>query len=151
MKRIDELEREIGLQIKSAQEGKDWAKVTNLGNLGQALKKAKDEIQRIEQAISATQDLPLDGKSVEVEITEGALSQNYLPLTKMKKNNLLPIDGRSFLVETSVGFSFSTDITGNMLKARGKTRDFYQKAGVRAGDKIIWRQIGPYKYHLSKL
>ncbi|MGP8153957.1 MAG: hypothetical protein ACLQBQ_07445 [Smithella sp.] len=151
MKKIDELEREISLQIKSAQEEKDWAKVTNLGNLGQALKKVKEEIQRIEQAISSPEVLSLDSKSVEVEITDGALSQNYLPLTKMKKNNLLPTDGKLFLVETSVGFSFQTGMTGNMLKARGKTRDFYEKAGVRPGDKIIWRQTGPYKYHLSKL
>ncbi|MGA2526663.1 MAG: hypothetical protein ABSF79_08630 [Smithellaceae bacterium] len=151
MKRIDELEREIGLQIKFAQEGKDWAKVTNLGILGQELKKAKEEIERIEKVISAPQVLPLEGKSVEVEITKGALSQNYLPLTKMKKNNLLPTDGKSFFVETSVGFSFSTEITGNMLSARGKTREFYEKIGIRAGDKIIWRQIDPYKYHLSKL
>ncbi len=153
MKRIDELEREIGLQIKSAQEEKEinWAKVTNLGILGQELKKVKEEIERIEKAISAPQVLPLDGKSVQVEITEGALSQNYLPLTKMKKNRLLPTDGKPFHVETSVGFSFQSTITSNMLSARGKTREFYQKAGVRAGDKIIWREIGPSKYHLSKL
>jgi hypothetical protein len=150
MKSIDDLEREIGLQIKSAQEGKDWAKVTNLGILGQELKKAKEEIERIEKAISAPQVLPLDGKSVEVEITEGALSQNYLPLTKMKKKNLLPTDGKEFLVETPVR-SFRTTITANMLSARGKTAEFYRKAGVRAGDKIIWREIGPSKYHLSKL
>jgi hypothetical protein len=150
MKSIDDLEREIGLQIKSAQEGKDWAKVTNLGILGQELKKAKEEIERIEKAISAPQVIPLDGKSVEVEITEGALSQNYLPLTKMKKKNLLPTDGKEFLVETPVR-SFRTTITANMLSARGKTAEFYRKAGVRAGDKIIWREIGPSKYHLSKL
>jgi len=54
MKSIDELEREIGLQIRSAQEGKepDWAKVTALGMLGQDLKKVKKEIERIEKAIS---------------------------------------------------------------------------------------------------
>jgi len=150
MKSIDELEREIGQQIKSAQEGKDWAKVTNLGILGQELKKAREEIERIEKAISAPQVIPLDGKSVEVEITEGALSQNYLPLTKMKKKNLLPTDGKEFLVETPVR-SFRTTITANMLSARGKTGEFYRKAGVRAGDKIIWREIGPSKYHLSKL
>lgn len=151
MKSIDEIEREIGLQIKPAQERKDWAKVINLGILGQELKKVKEEIERIEKAISAPQVIPLDGKSVEVEITEGALSQNYLPLTKMKKNNLLPTDGKPFLVETSVGFSFQSVITASMLSARGKTGDFYRKAGVRAGDKIIWREIGPSKYHLSKL
>ena len=70
----------------------------------------------------------------------------------MKKKNLLPTDGKSFLVETSVGFSFQTSITNNnMLSVRGEIREFYEKAGVRSGDKIIWRQIGPSKYHLSKL
>jgi hypothetical protein len=151
MKTIEDLEREIGLQIKSAQERKDWVRVTNLGKLGQDLKKAKEEIERIEKVIFTPQVFILEGKSVEVEITEGALRQNYLPLTKMKKNNLLPTDGKPFLVETSMGFSFQTGMTGNMLMARGKTRDFYQKAGVRAGDKIIWREIGPSKYSLSKL
>ena len=153
MKSIDELEREIGLQVKSAQEKKDWAKVANLGNLGKELKKIKEEIERIEKAISAPQVLSLNGKSVEVEITEGAIKQNYLPITKMKKNNLLPADEKPFIVETSVGFSFLTTITANsnMLSARGKTKEFYQKAGVRAGDKIIWRELGPSKYHLSKL
>jgi hypothetical protein len=151
MKSIDELKREIGLQIKSAQEGEDWAKVTKLGTLGQELKKVKEEIERIEKAISAPQVIPPDGRSVEVEITEGALSQNYLPLTKMKKKNLLPTDGKEFLVETAVGLSFRTGITANMLSARGKTAEFYRKAGIRAGDKVIWREIGPSKYHLSKL
>jgi hypothetical protein len=151
MKSIDELERAIGLQIKSAQEGKDWAKVTNLGILGQELKKAKEEIECIEKAIFSPQPLPADGKSVEVEITEGALNQHYLSLTKMKKNNLLPTDGKPFLVETSVGFSFQTTITANMLSARRKIHDFYQKAGLRAGDIIVWKQIGPSKYYLSKL
>ncbi len=152
MKSIDELEKEIGLQIKSAQEEKDWAKVTNLGTLGQALKKVKEEIERIGKAISAPQSLPLGRESVEVEITEGALRQNLLSITKMKKKDLIPTDGKSFLVETSVGFSFQTSITNNtMLSVRGKIREFYEKAGVKAGDKIIWRQIGPSKYHLSKL
>jgi uncharacterized protein involved in outer membrane biogenesis len=152
MKSIEELEREIGLQIKSAQEEKpiDWTKVINLGVLGQELAKMKEQIVRIEKTISAPQVFPPDGKSVEVEVTEGALNQNYLPLTKMKKKNLLPTDGKEFLVETAFG-SFRTRITANMLSARGNTAEFYRKAGVKAGDKIIWRETGPRQYHISKL
>lgn len=111
----------------------------------------KEEMEKVEKALSAPQVIPLDGKSVEVEITEGALSQNYLPLTKMKKKNLLPTDGKELLIETAVGFSFRTGITANMLSARGKTAEFYRKAGVKAGDKILWREIGPSKFHLSKI
>jgi len=63
----------------------------------------------------------------------------------------LPDDGKEFEVETSAGFSFRTMITANMLSERGKTGQFFRRAGVKTGDKVIWREIGPYRYHIAKL
>jgi hypothetical protein len=153
MKSIEELEREISLQLKIAQEKKEWAKVTNLGLLGQSLTKVKDELERIDKSIFPSQHAPLDNEeSVEVEITEGAIRQNVLSIAKMKRRGLIPTDGKSFNIETSMGDSFQTNITNNsMLSARGKIREFYKKAVIVGGDRIIWKQIGPSHYHLSKM
>lgn len=151
MRNIDELEREIWQQIAIATQKRDSAKIAFLNALAQDVEKVKKDMERIERALVEPQSPPPDGKSVVFEITEGALNQNYLPLTRIRKNNLIPTDGKDFEVETSAGFSFRTAITANMLSERGKTGQFFKKAGVKAGDKVIWREIGPYKYHLAKL
>jgi hypothetical protein len=151
MRNIDELEREIWQQIAVATQKRDSAKIAILNALAQDVEKLKREMEKIERALVEPQSPPPDGKSVVFEITEGALRQNYLPLTKIRKHNLIPTDGKEFEVETSAGFSFRTMITANMLSERGKTGQFFRKAGVKAGDKVIWREIGPYKYHLAKL
>ena len=87
------------------------------------------------------------------EITEGAIKQNYLSITKLKKSGLIPTDGREFEVKTSVGLTFRTValFPQNRLRARGEINEFYEKAGIKPGDKVVWREVGPYKYHLSKM
>jgi len=149
MKNADELEREIWQQIAAATQKRDSAKIAILNALAQDVEKVKREVEKIERALSP----PPDGKSVVLEVTEGALRQNYLSLTKIRLHNLLPTNEEEFLVETSVGLSFRTRVSdnGNWLAARGKTGQFYRKAQLRPDDKIIWKEIGPHKYYLGKL
>ena len=153
MKKVDELEREIWQQIAAATQKRDSAKIGILNALAQDVEKVKREVEKIERALVEPQSPPPDGKSVVLEVTDGALRQNYLSLTKIRQHNLIPTNGEEFLVETSVGLSFRTKVSdnGNWLAARGKTGHFYRKAGLKGGDKILWSEIGPYKYHLAKL
>jgi hypothetical protein len=66
---------------------------------------------------------------------------------------LVPTDGSDFEVETSEDQHFKTRalVPENRLKERGTIREFYEKAKIRGGDKVIWQEIGPRKYRLSKL
>ena len=152
MKTIDELEREIWEKIQSATQGRDSGKIATFNNLAQELERVKREVMRIERIISEPQTPSPDGRFVEVEITEGALRQNYFPLTKLRERKLVPLDGKEFLIETSAGFSFRTTVSdnGNWLAARGKTGQFYRKSGMKPGDKVIWSETEPYKYRMIK-
>jgi DNA-directed RNA polymerase subunit RPC12/RpoP len=85
------------------------------------------------------------------EITEGAIEQNYLSIAKPKKARLIPADGSEFEVETSEGQVFRTDIIVGRLRERAEIRKFYKMANIKPGDKVVWREIVPFKrYHLSK-
>lgn len=155
MGNMDELASVVKEQIIDATKKGDLAKAASLLTIAQDIEKVRKEIVRVEQAIRESKDhVPqYEERSVIFEIPQGAINQNYLPVKEIKRNNLIPTDGKEFTVETSVGLSFQTKISdnGHWLAARGKTRELFVKAGVKAGDKVRWSEIGPYRYHLSKL
>jgi hypothetical protein len=155
MKDIEELEKEVWDRIANATKRKESTRIASLNNVARDIEKVKKEIERIEYAINESEyyEPTQDEKSVVFEITQGALNQNYLPIKEMKRHNLIPTDGREFLVETSVGLSFRTKISNNgqWLSARGKTGEYFRKASIKAGDRIKWKESSPYRYQLSKL
>jgi hypothetical protein len=92
------------------------------------------------------------GGSVTWEVTEVEIGQNILSTTQAKKAGLIPTDGSPFVVETSLGQVFKTNelASQDRLREKKKIRQFYEGAGVRSGDRVVWTQIRPNTYRLEK-
>lgn len=154
MKEIDDLERSVWELIKRSTETKDLKMLGRLNPIAQDIDRVKKEIEKIKQTINSIEGGEkgeVDEKMVSWEITEGAIEQNYLSITKPKKARLIPADGSEFEVETSEGQVFRTDIIAGRLRERAEIRKFYKMANIKPGDKVVWREIVPFKrYHLSK-
>lgn len=155
MEQIRDLEERVWGLIKIATENKDSKRIGQLNSIAQDIERIKREAERIEHSIDSIEkpDLTEPEKSVSWEITEGAITHSYLSITRVKRFGLIPTDGSEFEVETSVGQIFKTValFPENRLRARREIHEFYEKAMIKSGDKVVWREIGPYKYHLSKL
>jgi len=155
MKEIRYLEEKIWSLMRIAIEKKESKRIGQLNTIVQDIERIKKETQKLEHAIESIESDKFEEsqKSVSWEITEGAIRQNYLSITKAIKHGLIPLDGREFEVETSVGQVFKTDalLPANRLRERGKIAEFYQKSKIKPGDKVLWREIASLKYHLSKL
>ena len=91
-------------------------------------------------------------RSVSWEVTEDALGRSVLSTTDAKEAGLIPVDGTSFVVETSLGQVFKTSVVQNQdrLKEKKKVRQFYEGAGIRGGDRVLWTEIRPLTYRLEK-
>lgn len=158
MKELKDIEEKISELIKEANENKDWKKINQLGSIARDIDQVKKEIKKIQDAIDRIEkpNSMIGGQkfveSVSWEVTNGAIKQNYLITTKARKAGLLPPTGQQFEVETSCGQIFQTDELPNYnrLRERGKISEFYEKVGIRAGDKVIWTEIGPNRYYLEK-
>ncbi len=155
MKEIDDFEKKVWGLIETAIKKKDSSRLGQLNSIAQDIERIKRDIERIEYNLDSIDNAVHPGpeKLDYWEITEGAIKHSYLPVTKAKKGGLIPIDGREFEVKTSVGQTFRTValFPVNRLRARGEIKEFYEKAGIKPGDKVVWREVSPYKYHLSKM
>lgn len=154
MKEIEDIERSVWELIKHSTDTKDLKMLSRLNPVAQDIDRVKKEIEKIKQTINSIErgeKSEVDEKMVSWEITEGAIEQNYLSITKPKKARLIPAEGSKFEVETSDGQIFTTDIIAGRLRERGRIREFYRRANIKPGDKVVWREITPFKrYHLSK-
>ncbi len=92
------------------------------------------------------------GGSVSWKVTDDDLGQNTLSTTHAKKAGLIPKNGDSFVIETSLGQVFKTNEVSNQnrLREKKKIREFYEGAGIKSGDKVVWTQIRPNTYRLQK-
>ncbi len=155
MKEIRYLEEKIWNLMKISIEKKESKRIAQLNTIVQDIERIKKEAQKVEHAIENIESNKFEEseKSTSWEITQGAIKQNYLSITKAIKNGLIPTDEREFEVETSVGQVFKTDALSpaNRLRERGKIAEFYQKSKIKSGDKVLWREVAPLRYHLSKL
>jgi hypothetical protein len=154
MKEINDLERSVWELIKHSTETKDLKMLGRLNPIAQDIDRVKKEIEKIKQTINSVErgeKGEVDKQMVLVEITDGAIRQNYFSITKPLKAGLIPTDRSEFEVETSTGKTFTTDITMGRLRERGEIAEFYKRENIKPGDKVVWREIVPFKsYHLSK-
>jgi hypothetical protein len=91
-------------------------------------------------------------RSVSWEVTGEAIGRSILSMTYAKEAGLIPVDGTSFVVETSLGQVFKTRAVESQdrLKEKRKVRQFYEGAGIKAGDRVVWTEIRPLTYRLEK-
>ncbi len=151
MANIKTLEEVIWRDIRLATEKKDSKRLAALNSLAQRLERLTIELEKIAGEFGGT--LPpsteVIGDSVVIEVTDGAIRQNYLSMTKPIKENFVPTDGSLFEVRASTGQIFKAKLTGNMLNARAEIRKFYQRAGVVPGQKVVFRRTEPGRYFLE--
>src|SRR3972149_1958576 len=100
MGNMDELANVVKEQIIDATKKGDLAKAASLLTIAQDIEKVRKEIVRIEQAIKESKNhVPQEERSVVFEITQGDINQSLLRVKDIKRNNLIPTDGKEFTVE----------------------------------------------------
>lgn len=159
MDEINILEEKILGLIREATENKDYDSVGKLSSIAKEIERIKKSIKKIEKSVESFENPQSSvresdiGNSTVWEVTGGAIRQNLLTITKAKKAGLMPPLGEKFEIVTSVGLTFQTDElpNHNRLRERSKIREFYEKAGIEAGDKVSWIKLEPNKYHLDKV
>jgi len=84
-----------------------------------------------------------------VRVTQGMINQNLLTLTQQVKLGEIRI-GEVLRVQTSEGDLFKTELLspGNKLRERGRVREFYEKAKIRADDFIELIERKPAEWYL---
>lgn len=156
MRAIEELEARVWQMIEEATLQKDSGKLQTLGVIAQETARLKEEYKAITLKLDNLQQISKNpnGRHVLIPITAGSIKQNYLSITIPKRVGLLPnLHNALVNVETSAGFSFKTTVLHdhNRLQERGEIARFYREANVRAGDKVIWKEVVPgIKYFLGK-
>jgi len=148
---LRQIEEQIWHLIEKARNNKDVSSLSELTVIAQDFERLKNEFIKIEERLEAA-GTPRQSseRTTTIEITQGAINQSYLTISKPKQLGLIPSDGE-FNVKTSVGTSFKTGTTGTMLSTRSThIGSFYKKAGIKAGDSVIWQEVGDRQYYISK-
>lgn len=163
MAELVKIESRVWELIEEATRSRDTTRLKALNGVAEQIKKLKDEIEILAETFKDIDNpnppeleerSPMRRMRVTWRVTNGALRQNYLITTIAKRYGLLPPNGQTFKVKTSVGQEFETDeLPGpyNRLRERGKIKEFYEKAGIKAGDEVSWKEIGLREYYLEKV
>lgn len=155
MSTIAELEKKVWSLIEDSTKKKDTQSLGKLNGIAEKLKGLKNKFEALKKQLET-----LEGSNEEVKkngvrwkVTEGAIRQNLLNIKEAKKAGILPPDGDSINVETSVGTHFDTKVvyTQNKLQERGEIKRFYEMADVKAGDELSLKVVGDGKYLLEKV
>ena len=99
-------------------------------------------------------DLETRPRAIQIEITAGDIRQRLLRLAELRKAGFHLPEGRQLTVEAvaSTGTTrFKTTVAEPpRLRARSEIAAFYKGAGVRSGDLILFEEVGPDTYRISK-
>lgn len=99
-----------------------------------------------------------DGSVRLITVTQGNINNGhiYLPLDMFPAdaiggNNKTLAAGRSLTIRFRPGQVISTDIdrSKRILRNRGATRDFLERAGLKAGDQVRLIRTAPYSYDIA--
>jgi hypothetical protein len=91
-------------------------------------------------------------KSIQIEISGGAIRQSYLSVTRALRKNLMKKPGPITIRIPKTGAEFETEIVrqGNLLQERAQIAKFYAAAEVAEGDYVVLTQVGPDTWELTK-
>jgi hypothetical protein len=91
------------------------------------------------------------GRSVLIEITRGARTQNYLSVTRAIRKGLMR-QGRIRISIPSIRADFETEIAhpGHVLRERRRIREFYEMEGIQEGDYVSLREVAQDTWELKK-
>lgn len=156
MNLLEDLDEKVWMLIKAATENKDSRLLSRLNPVAEEIRGLKDQLQKLSHTVANFErqgmgEESMEGKSVLLDISEGALRNSYLMIGKAVKAHLVPEEGTFFEVETSDGQTFETDVISGRLRERGKIKTFYDKEKIKADDQVKWCELVPSKkYRVSK-
>ena len=162
MEKIKKFEEQIWKLISTATEKKDSAKLGHLTSVLDDIKRLKDKARKIEAAVDKLKDRAKKlgigqpaaqaVKSVSWAVSHSDIIDNALSVEEAIAAGLIPMDGNKFVVQTSLGQVFKTDVVSEekRLREQDRVREFYSGEGIEAGSKIIWTKIAPDKYCLER-
>jgi hypothetical protein len=162
MEKIRKFEEQIWGLISTATEKKDSVNLGQLTAMLDDIKRLKIKARKIEAVVDKLADrvkklgieLPSAQaiKSVSWSVSHSDIMDNALSVEEAMVAGLIPMDGNKFVVQTSLGQVFKTDVVSEekRLREQGKIREFYRGEGIKAGAKIVWTKIAPDTYHLGR-
>jgi hypothetical protein len=162
MEKIRKFEEQIWGLISTATEKKDSVNLGQLTAILDDIKRLKVKARKIEAVVDKLADrvkklgieLPSAQaiKSVSWSVSHSDIMDNALSVEEAMVAGLIPRDGNKFVVQTSLGQVFKTDVVSEekRLREQGKIREFYRGEGIKAGAKIVWTKIAPDTYHLGR-
>jgi hypothetical protein len=162
MEKIKEFEKQMWELVSKATEKKDSANLAQLTNILNDIKRLKAKARKIEAVVDKLADrvkrlglqVPVvqGVKSVSWAVSHSDIMDNALSVEKAIAARLIPMDGNSFVVQTSLGQVFKTDVVSEekRLREHDKIKEFYRGEAIKAGAKIIWTKTSSDRYLLEK-
>ncbi len=97
-----------------------------------------------------------------IEITAGSVDNQYLnlngaefliPKSTIGGTNEAELADKELTIQFSPGSTIQTDIAGDKMIFRKRTpvREFFELAGIREGDRIIFERLAPFHFRVRKL
>ena len=110
--------------------------------------KLEDRVKRLGIELPVTQAV----KSVSWTVSHSDIIDNALSVEEAIEAGLIPMDGNKFVVQTSLGQVFKTQVISEekRLSEQEKIRDFYRGEGIKAGSRIVWTKVAPDRYSLER-
>lgn len=169
MEKIRKFEEQIWELIATATEKKDSVNLGQLTSVIDDIKRLKVKASKIEAVVDKLEDrvkklgikLPAAQavksaaqavKSVSWPVSHSDIIDNALSVEEAIDAGLIPINGKKFVVQTSLGQVFKTDVVSEekRLSEQYKVGEFYRGEGIKAGEKIVWTKIAPDRYSLER-
>jgi hypothetical protein len=136
-------------QIKTAAERNDYAQIERLNETAKRLGGMEQEIQEVHARLGCCPE----GRKrrFEVPITGGALRHMYLVVTPgVEANYITPDQPLTIVLPDGQQFETRVMTPQNRLQERGKVRAFYEAAQIQAGDVVVFEEVSPHAWDISK-
>lgn len=152
---ITKIEKRLWEKLGQATQAKDAKRVSYYNGLALELEDVKRRIATITTALDAPDSMSsmapvAETNAVMWEVTDGALKESYLSVTKAVKAGL--IDKRQeYEIGTSTQQTFTSGVTAAMLSERAEIKKFYQLAEIKRGAMVKLERRGANKLFLSRI
>lgn len=139
---IQELDRELWDKLKMVEKG-DYLELNRINYLIQESNNLKDLLNQCnEKYLLIKNDIKTKTNSeIDIEVTQGALNQGYLLITKPLNQGICPKNGKIRIRTPYNEFEAEIDLENRRIRQRGLISRFYKEADLMVGDKILWREI----------
>jgi len=91
-------------------------------------------------------------RQIRVQVTQGMINQNMITMSEARKKGLILLSEKMEIMPIPSGKLFETEICnpGVKLKARSAVKHFFETAGVKAGDFIVFDEVDRNSWKLYK-